>query len=105
MPHATESLSQQLKAARKAKGISQHRLSALAGVPQSHISKIESNEVDLRASSLLALAHALELELTLVPRKALPAIEAIISQWSVGSGRLTDESGPRPAYRLEDSDD
>ena len=47
-------------------------------MPQAHISKIENNTVDLRLSSLLALAHALDLELTLVPRKALPAVQSLI---------------------------
>jgi transcriptional regulator with XRE-family HTH domain len=52
-------------------------LSALAGVPQAQISKIEANTVDLRLSSLLALAHALNLELALVPRKAMPVVQSL----------------------------
>ncbi len=67
-----------LKAAREAKGLSQRALSKLAGVPQSHISKIENGFVDLRLSSLIELARVLGLELTLVPRKTLPAIKSII---------------------------
>jgi len=67
-----------LKSAREAKGLTQRDLSKRAGVPQAHISKIENNTVDLRLSSLFALAHALDLELTLVPRKALPAVQSLI---------------------------
>ena len=66
-----------LKAAREAKGLSQRALSKLAGVPQSHISKIENGFVDLRLSSLIELARVLGLELMLVPRMALPAIKSI----------------------------
>ncbi|WP_192034430.1 helix-turn-helix transcriptional regulator [Halomonas sp. YLGW01] len=77
MSYGTEELAARLKAAREAKGLNQRELSALAGVPQSHISKIENNAVDLRVSSLSSIAHALDLELVLVPRKALPAVQSI----------------------------
>jgi len=69
-----------LKAARQAKGLSQRALASRAGLPQSHISKIESGGVDIRLASLIELARVLELELELVPRKAVPAIESIIRQ-------------------------
>lgn len=77
MNYAIEEISEQLRAAREKKGLSQRELSALAGVPQSHISKIENSGVDLRISSLAAIARALDLELTLVPRKALPAVKSV----------------------------
>lgn len=77
MSVVTEHLAERLKAARETKGLSQRGLSALSGVPQSHISKIESNAVDLRVSSLVTLAHALELELMLIPRQALPAVRSV----------------------------
>ena len=66
-----------LKAAREKKGLSQRQLSTRAGVPQSHISKIETTGVDLRISSLAAIASALDLEIALVPRKAMPAVKSI----------------------------
>lgn len=78
MSHATEYVARTLKSARVAKGLSQRALSALSGVPQSHISKIEAGGVDLRVSSLIALARVLGLELTLVPRKTVPAVNALI---------------------------
>lgn len=53
-------------------------LSARAGVLQSHISRIEQGKVDLQVSSLLALARVLDLEVLPVPRKLVPAIDAII---------------------------
>jgi len=78
MTYSTEQIAEQLKAAREAKGLSQRVLAKLADVPQSHISKIEQGAVDLRLSSLVALTRALDLEVTLVPRKALPAVQSIV---------------------------
>lgn len=67
-----------LKAARESKGLSQRALSAKSGVPQAHISKIEKGAVDLRVSSLVVLARILDLELMLVPRKAVSAVRSIV---------------------------
>jgi transcriptional regulator with XRE-family HTH domain len=67
-----------LRAAREGKGLSQRALSEKVGVPQAHISKIEKGAVDLRLSSLVALARVLDLELTLVPRKAVSAVRSVI---------------------------
>lgn len=78
MSYATEYIAESLKAARERMELSQRALSAKAGLPQGHISKIENGAVDLRLSSLVALARVLDLELTLVPRKKLPAVRAII---------------------------
>jgi transcriptional regulator with XRE-family HTH domain len=78
MAYAIEQIAQALKAARETKGLSQRALSGLAGVPQSHISRIESGGVDLRVSSLVELARVLDLELTLVPRRSLSAVNSIV---------------------------
>jgi len=76
-----------LKAAREAKGLSQRALAARAGLPQSHISKIESGVVDLQLSSLTELARVLGLEVKLVPRRALPAVDSIVRQAGPESSR------------------
>jgi transcriptional regulator with XRE-family HTH domain len=80
MSYATQALAADLKAARISKGMSQRDLSALAGLPQAQISRIEAAAVDLRATSLIALAHALDLELVLVPRKAFPVVASLVRQ-------------------------
>jgi transcriptional regulator with XRE-family HTH domain len=89
MSYATQALAADLKAARISKGMSQRDLSALAGLPQAQISRIEAAAVDLRATSLIALAHALDLELVLVPRKAVPAVASLVrqSRGQMDSGR------------------
>jgi transcriptional regulator with XRE-family HTH domain len=94
MSHSNESLIAALKAARVARGFSQRELSARSGVPQSHISKIENGGADLRMSSLIELARALEFELVLVPRRLIPAVKG-----------LTTGDTRRPAYSLDDEDD
>ena len=78
MTYAIKDISQVLKMARKNKGISQRTLATLVDVPQSHISKIENGAVDLRLSSLIEIARALDLELMLVPQKNVSAVNAII---------------------------
>lgn len=66
-----------LKQARENKGLSQRALGTRIAVPQSHISKIESGKVDIKASSLIEFARALDLEIMLVPRSLVPAVEAL----------------------------
>lgn len=78
MTYLNDQTLKSLREARQRKGLSQRELSAKSGVPQSHISKIESGAVDLRVSSLVALARVLDLELELVPKKAVPAVKSIV---------------------------
>ncbi|MFL0694483.1 MAG: helix-turn-helix domain-containing protein [Agrobacterium tumefaciens] len=80
MKYETQEIADRLREAREARQLSQRELSRLAGVPQAQISRIESNSVDLRLSSLVAIASALDLEIALVPRKAVPAIKSITRQ-------------------------
>lgn len=80
MKYTTQDIANRLREAREAKQLSQRELSRLAGVPQAQISRIEANTVDLRLSSLVAIASALDLEIALVPRKAVPAIKSITRQ-------------------------
>lgn len=94
-------ISKTLKAAREAKGLSQRALAKMAGMPQSHISKIENTGVDLRISSLTQIARALDLELTLVPRKTVPAVRSIIRSAEPVSSRKTAASLAKELGRLE----
>ena len=79
MNYSTEYIASTLRIAREARGLSQRELSAKSGVPQGHISKIENGAVDLRVSSLVALARTLDLEPMLVPSKSVPAVQSIAS--------------------------
>ncbi|NYT79815.1 helix-turn-helix transcriptional regulator [Alcaligenaceae bacterium] len=104
MRYSLEPISNRLREARIAKNLSQRQLSKLAGVPQSHISRIESNQVDLRLSSLIAIANALDLEVILVPRKAVPAVQLIARQAVNTSSQQQSPTEPKPAYSLDEDD-
>jgi transcriptional regulator with XRE-family HTH domain len=80
MTYRAQEIAERLRTARVARGLSQRELSALAGIPQPQISRVEAGAVDLRLSSLIALVHALDLELALVPRKAMPAVRALTQE-------------------------
>ena len=100
MEYTITHIANKLKAARESQGLSQRALSKLAGVPQSHISKIENGTVDLRLSSLIELARALNLELTLVPRKVLPAVKSIVRS-SVSHPKRTVRNDPSTMKELK----
>ena len=100
MKYTITHIAAKLKAARESRGLSQRALSKLAGVPQSHISKIENGTVDLRLSSLIELARALNLELTLVPRKVLPAVKSIVRS-SVSHPKRTVRNDPSTMKELK----
>jgi transcriptional regulator with XRE-family HTH domain len=93
--HQLEVLARQLKRAREGKGLSQRTLADRVGIPQGHLSRIESGAVDLQTSTLIQIARALDFELTLVPRRALPAVEALTTGPS---------ATPGPAYTLDEDE-
>ena len=97
MPHSIQHLAAEIKAAREKSGLSQRGLSAKVGVPQGHISRIENGAVDLKTSSLIEFARALDLELMLVPRSLVPTVQGLCR----GADRRT---GPVAAYRLDGDD-
>lgn len=76
--YGLESLTEAIRQARLAKGWSQRDLSARAHLTQAQISRIENGEVDLQVSTLIELARSLDLDLQLVPRSAVTAVEAAI---------------------------
>jgi transcriptional regulator with XRE-family HTH domain len=92
-----EHVARSLRNARHAKGLSQRELSVNSVVPQGHISKIENAAVDLRVSSLVALARALDLELMLVPRGSVAAVRSIAAGAEIGAAH--DGRGARQVRR------
>ena|SRR6056297_1987979 len=104
MNYTLEPIAERLKQAREGKGLSQRALSKLAGVPQSHISRIENGGVDLRVSSLIELARVLDLELMLVPRKSVSAVRAVTGGQHL-HGSFENTKRARSAYSLEEDDD
>lgn len=81
------SLTEPIRQARQAKGWSQRDLSARAHLTQAQISRIENGEVDVQVSTLIELARSLDLDLKLVPRSALTAVEAAVRSAEERSAR------------------
>jgi transcriptional regulator with XRE-family HTH domain len=75
MNYAVAELLEQLRAARLAQGLSQRQLGERIGLPQSNIARLESGNTDPGLSKIIELARALDLDLQLIPRKALPTIQ------------------------------
>lgn len=67
-----------LRDARKRRSYTLARVAGISGLNLSQISLIETGGVDPRLSSIEALAAALDLTVTLVPRDAMPAVEAML---------------------------
>ncbi|MFC7049484.1 helix-turn-helix domain-containing protein [Emcibacter nanhaiensis] len=94
-----QELAESLKRARSKKGLSQRALSKKIGVPQGHISKIENGKVDIKLSSLIEIARALDLEFMLMPRQLVPVVEALSrADASGGSDNL-------PEHKLSSQND
>ena len=103
MVYAIEALTGKLRTARIKKGLSQRAFAKSIGMPQSRLSRIENGITDLQTSNLLELARALDLELVLVPRQALPAVRHLVRQ----STSDTPSADMTPLYDLggEGADD
>ena len=63
-----------LVAARQHRGWSQVELGRRVGLPQVHISGIETGKVAPRFTTLLDLVRVLDFDLLLVPRRLVPAV-------------------------------
>ncbi len=96
MNYTLQHIVEALQTARKSKNLSQRALGAKTGVPQSHISKIEAGTVDLKTSSLIEMARALDLELMLVARPLVTTVKGLSRR-----GLASDET-VMPAYRLDE---
>lgn len=71
-------LAETIRQTRLQKGWSQRELSARARLPQAQISRLETGNVDPQVSTLVELARTLDLDLKLVPRTAITAVEAAV---------------------------
>ena len=81
----------ELRKARRGRRMSQREMESRTGIRQSHLSRIENGRVDPKLSHAAQMARAVELELVLVPRRALAAVSLLLRDF-VGGG----ERGRRP---------
>lgn len=87
-------LSEVLRDARRGKQLSQQQLAHKLGLRQRQISDLERATTDSRLSTIQNVARALDLELMLVPRHLIAAVEAL--------QRAGTDGGKRPLYALDD---
>ena len=93
-----EAMRLQLKKARKSRGWSQAELGRRVGLPQMHISGIESGKIVPRFDTLLDLVRIIDYDLLLVPRALVPTVQSLIRDHSnPESSRYADE-GEQPLY-------
>ena len=89
MAYKSEDLIREIRDRRTDAGVSQRALAARSGLTQAHISQIETETLEPGLSSFIDMARALDLELMLVPKKFLPAVQGILRQTS------TEQSTPQ----------
>ena len=98
MDRLPENISRELKAARLRRGWSQAEVGNRAGLPQTHISGIETGRIVPRFDTLLHLVRVLGMDLVLVPQSLVPAVNALVRDGHTGKA---DE---RPLYAADDDD-
>jgi transcriptional regulator with XRE-family HTH domain len=93
-----ESMRQELKAARLKRGWSQAELGMKAGLPQMHISGIETGKIVPRFDTLLDFIRVLDYDLLLIPRSLVPITQALIREH-------TYKKGAQSLYAVDDDND
>jgi transcriptional regulator with XRE-family HTH domain len=93
-------LRQALSSARRQQDLSQAQLGELVGLPQTHVSGIETGRIVPRYDTLLDLVRVLRHDLVLVPRDLVPVVEAVLREHSQSSA---DEE-EKPLYEPDPDD-
>jgi transcriptional regulator with XRE-family HTH domain len=100
-------LRDQIKQARAQRGWGQRELGTAVGLPQPHISGIESGGIVPRYDTLLDVVRVLNMDLLLVPRSLVPAVQSLIRaqkepESAEKSLYAVDEEEPEPGKRDHD---
>jgi transcriptional regulator with XRE-family HTH domain len=100
-----EAMRDDMREARQSRGWSQAELGRRVGLPQMHISGIESGKIAPRFDTLLDLVRTLDYDLLMVPRTLVPAVQALIrDQRNPESSRYAGD-GEQPLYAAGSGDD
>ena len=91
-------LRDQIRRARAKRGWGQRQLGAAVGLPQPHISAIESGEIVPRFDTLLELVRVLDLDLLLVPRPLVPAVQSLVR------AQKEPDSEEKPLYAVDEEE-
>src|SRR4051812_36143024 len=96
-----DAMRRELIEARRSRSWSQAELGERLGLPQAHISGIETGKIVPRFDTLLDLIRVLDRDLLMVPRTLVPAVQALIR-----SSRNPDSSeGERSLYADDEPGD
>jgi transcriptional regulator with XRE-family HTH domain len=99
--HLPRAMLRELIQARRRRGWSQAELGRRVGLPQVHISSIETGKVMPRYNTLLDLVRILDYDLLMVPRPLVPAVQSMIRDHRQPAGTAEDE-GERPLYAADE---
>ena len=80
-----EAMRQDLKAARLKRNWSQLELGQRIGLPQMHISSIETGKIVPRFNTLLDLVRILDFDILMVPRSLVPTVQSLIRDHDHGT--------------------
>ncbi len=97
-----EDMRRELKEARVRRGWSQRELGRRLGLPQTHISGIESGRIVPRYDTLLEIVRTLDRDLLMVPRALVPVVQSLIRDYLREADK--GESEERPLYAVEDEE-
>jgi transcriptional regulator with XRE-family HTH domain len=96
-----DALRRELIEERHRRGWSQAELGHRLGLPQMHISGIETGKIVPRFDTLLDLVRVLGRDLLLVPRTLVPAVQAMIRDQRRPHPDTGADDGERPLYAAE----
>lgn len=88
-----------IRLARQKLGLSQRAFAAKAGIGQNMVAGIELGR-DAQLTTLEKMARAANLEIVMVPREILPAVQALLA--AHGEGRPLDEEMGKPMHTLDE---
>src|ERR1035438_5305763 len=94
MKRLPDAMRQVLIGARHRRGWSQAELGERIGLPQMHISGIETGKVAPRFDTMLELVRVLGYDLLLVPREMVPVVQSL----------TRDEEEERPLYAPDEEE-
>ena len=94
----------ELIAARHERGWTQAELGKRTGLPQMHISGIETGKIVPRYDTLLDLVRVLDRDLLMVPRALVPAVQALIRDHR-HPDRAGTEEDEQPLYTFDPDDE
>jgi transcriptional regulator with XRE-family HTH domain len=89
--------------ARHKRGWSQAELGRRVGLPQMHISGIETGKIVPRFDTVLDLVRILDRDLILVPRALVPAMQALRRDYG-GPVREDESEEERPLYAIDENE-